>query len=527
MRGSCVSVWRRGRRGPKKNDVSSNQDHPDGDTRRAPGLTGVGLRLAPRPIARPPVDPVSERAFGRPPGFAGSFLGAEKYRDQCEYIPRDIASDPALAEAFGRPYAAAESLQRHPVDPRRPDGEHDGDGVDDPWRNPAATATLGAPALNEPLRAPVSAGTGKMGVRDVLFSGKVSYVSLATLAIIALVIGFTGGWIGRKTAEVAATFTTSKVTLSTHRAAQPPETIFAKVAAAVEKSVVGVATVRVSDHVGGQGSGVIIDGRGYIVTNNHVISEAANNPRGYEVSVYFNDGKKVPAHVVGRDPKTDLAVLKVDNVSDRTVARLGDSDKVHVGDLVVAVGWPMALRGTVTHGIISALHRPVPLGGSSSSSNDTDTVIDAIQTDAATNHGNSGGPLFDMDARVIGITAACVGDCTGGSGFAIPISEAKGVVEVLIRGGRVHHPTLGMTTRSVRNSVVSGAQVANVMAGGPAEKGGTLENDVIVKVGDHTIADVGEFGVAVRHLTIGQPVPIEVVRDGRRVTLTVVPADDG
>jgi S1-C subfamily serine protease len=479
---------------------------------------------------RPPVDAVSQRAFGRPPGFAGSFQGAEKYRDQHEYIPSDIAPDPVLAEAFGRPYVTAESLQRQPIEAGRLDGEHDGgtgDGVDDPWRNPGAIATPGAPALEEPPRAPITSDTGKMGVRDVLFGGKVSSVLLAILAIVTLLIGFAGGVIGRKTAEVAETFTTSKVTLSTHRSTQPPMTVFAKVAAAVEKSVVGVATVRVSDHVGGQGSGVIIDGRGYIVTNNHVISEAANNPSQYEVSVYFNDGTKVPARVVGRDPKTDLALLKVGNVKDLTVARLGDSDRLHVGDLVVAIGWPLALRGTVTHGIISALHRPVPLGGGGSSSKDTDTVIDAVQTDAAINHGNSGGPLFDMDSRVIGIIAACIGDCTGGSGFAIPITEAKGVLDVLIRGDKIHHPTFGLTTRSVSNSVATGAQVANVNAGSPAEKGGIMENDVIVKVGNHTIADAGEFVVAVRRLTIGQPAPIEVVRDGRHLILTVVPASDG
>jgi S1-C subfamily serine protease len=311
----------------------------------------------------------------------------------------------------------------------------------------------------------------------------------------------------------------------THRATQPPESGFAKVAAAVKNSVVYIEDVRVSDHVGGFCAGVIIDGRGYIVTNNHPIATAVNNPGRYEVSVIFNDGKKVLANLVGRDPETDLAVLKVDNVKNLTVARLGDSDTMQVGDLVVAVGPPLGLRSTVTHGIISALHHPVPLVGHGS--NDTDTVIDAMQTDAPIHLGDSGGPLLDMDARVIGIISACaIATCADGPGYAIPINEAKDVVEVLLRDGKIHHPTLEVTTRSVSDSIASGALVTNVNADGPAQKGGILENDVIVKVGNRTVADANEFVVAVRQLTIGQPAPIEVVRDSRHVTLTVVPGSD-
>jgi S1-C subfamily serine protease len=504
------------------NDVSLDQDHPDGDTQRAPEVSGVGLRLAPKPITRPPVDPESERAFGRPPGFAGSFLGAEKYRDQEAYNPRDIAPDPVLAEAFGRPYGAAESLQRNPINASRSGGEQDtdtGDGVVDRWRDPGAIAALGGPALKQPSLAAVGPDSAKLGVRDVLFSGKVSYVSLAVLAVIALLIGVTGGVIGRKTAEITEAFTSPKVMLSNRGAAEPPESVFAKVAAAVGNSVVTVAVARVSGKGGWWGSGVIVDGVGHIFTNNHVVAKAAEDPRQYKVTVIFRDGKKVPVNLVGRDPKTDLAVIKVDDLKNLTIARLGDSDKLRVGDLVVAAGSPMGLRDTVTHGIVSALHRPVRLG---------DAVTDAVQTDANINHGDSGGPLIDMDAQVIGINAMCeLQHCGGGLGFAIPINEAKAVAEVLIRDGKIHHPTLGVNTRSVNDSVASGALVANVKAGGPAEKGGILENDVIVKVGNRTIADADEFVVTVRHLTIGQPAPIEVVRDGHHVTLTVVPDPDG
>ncbi|MBV8929209.1 MAG: trypsin-like peptidase domain-containing protein [Mycobacteriaceae bacterium] len=495
--------------------MSSNQDNTNG-----------GPRLAPRPISRPPVDPASQRAFGRPDGFQGSFLGSEKYRNQGEYTPRDAAPDPVLAEAFGRPYAAAETLQRHPADAGALEAERDGDehpGADDPWRDPGAGAALGRPAEQVPAREPALQTSGKLGVREVLFGGKVSYVALAMLAIIALLIGFAGGWVGRKTAEVVEAFTTSKVTLSSSGATEPPTSRFGKVASAVADSVVTVEAL--SDQEGSQGSGVIVDGRGYIVTNNHVISEAAQNPSQYKTTVTFNDGKKVPANLVGRDPKTDLAVLKVDNVDNLTVARLGDSDKVHVGDEVIAAGAPLGLRSTVTQGIISALHRPVPLSGDGS---DTDTVIDGVQTDASINHGNSGGPLIDMNSQVIGINTAgkSLSDSASGLGFAIPVNEVKSVVDALIKDGKIHHPTLGVTARTVSNSVASGAQIANVKAGGPAEKGGVLENDVVVKVGSRTVADADEFVVAVRQLTIGKDAPIEVVRDGRHVTLTVNPVAD-
>jgi S1-C subfamily serine protease len=487
-------------------------------------------RLAPRPVSRPPVDPDARRAFGRPDGVDGSFVADEmrpkQYRDEGDYTPADKPSDPVLAEAFGRPYPGGDSLQRHPADAGALDGQRDKDAEepDDPWRDPAAAAALGNPAITEPAAAPVEGPTGKLGVREVLFGGKVSYKALVILGIVALLIGLVGGWVGRKTAEVAEAFTTSKVTLSTGGNAQEPAGRFAKVAASVADSVVTVESL--SDQEGSQGSGVVIDGRGYIVTNNHVISEAANNPSQFKTTVVFNDGKEVPANLVGRDPKTDLAVLKVDNVDNLTVARFGDSGKLRVGDEVIAAGAPLGLRSTVTHGIISALHRPIPLSGDGS---DTDTVIDAIQTDASINHGNSGGPLIDMDSQVIGINTAgkSLSDSASGLGFAIPVNEVKATVETLIKDGKIAHPTLGVSARSVSNSMASGAQVANVKAGSPAEKAGMLENDVVVKVGNRSVADADEFVVAVRQLAIGQDSPVEVMRDGRKVTLTVNPTPDG
>ena len=488
--------------------------------------TAGGHRLAPRPVSRPPVDPAASRTFGRPRGVDGSFVAEDlrpaRFRD--EFAPTQKQPDPILEEAFGRPNQGAESLQRHPADAGALNAGPVVDDVPaDPWRDPAAAAALGTPAVAKPTHIPPAAAVGKLGVRDVLFGGRVSYTALAVLGITAMLIGIAGGWVGRKTAEVVEAFTTSKVTLSTSDTGEVPPGRFAQVAASVADSVVTIEAK--SDESGAQGSGVVVDERGYIVTNNHVISEAAASPSKFKLTVVFNDGKEVPANLVGRDPKTDLAVLKVDNVDNLTVAKFGDSDKLRVGEEVIAAGAPLGLRSTVTSGIISALNRPVPLSGEGS---DTDTVIDAVQTDASINHGNSGGPLIDMNSLVIGINTAgkSLSDSASGLGFAIPVNEVKATVETLIRDGKIAHPTLGLSARSVSNDLASGAQVANVKTGGPADKAGVKENDVVVKVGDRMVADADEFVVAVRQLALGKDAPIEVMRDGRKVTLTVNPAPD-
>lgn len=489
---------------------------------------GGGHRLAPRPVSRPPVDPAATRTFGRPRGVDGSFVGEElrpaKFRQSTEFAPTEKPSDPILQEAFSRPYPGGESLQRHPADAGALAAVADvSDDLVDPWRDPAAAAALGTPALTTPTPIAPAATVGKLGVRDLLFGGRASFTALAVLGITALLIGVAGGWVGRKTAEVVEAFTTSKVTLSTSDAGDLPPGRFAQVAASVADSVVTIEAK--SDDEGAQGSGVVVDGRGYIVTNNHVISEAAASPSKFKLTVVFNDGKEVPANLVGRDPKTDLAVLKVDNVDNLTVAKFGDSDNLRVGEEVIAAGAPLGLRSTVTSGIISALNRPVPLSGEGS---DTDTVIDAVQTDASINHGNSGGPLIDMNSLVIGINTAgkSLSDSASGLGFAIPVNEVKATVETLIKDGKIAHPTLGLSARSVSNDLASGAQIANVKSGGPADKAGVKENDVVVKVGDRMVADADEFVVAVRQLAMGKDAPIEVMREGRKVTLTVNPAPD-
>jgi S1-C subfamily serine protease len=488
MSSTTIAQDRQGARNECETSVTK-QVRPDGE-------------FSPRPVARPSVDPSTQRAFGRPDGVSGSFTGPDHHRNQGEYTPTNQSPEAVLAEAFA-PEPAADT---------------EGLATEQPSYPMAVPAPALVPVTPGAAAAPVV--KSKLGVLDILFGGKLTRVALAVLAVIAIAIGLMGGWVGRKTAEVIEAFTTPKMTLNTVDTRQLPDGQMAKVAAAVADSVVTVQAL--SDSAGSQGSGVVVDGRGYIVTNNHVISEAALSPDKFEISVVFNDGKQAKANLVGRDPETDLAVLKVDNVDKLTVARLGDSDKLRVGDEVMAAGAPLGLRSTDTAGIVSALHRAVPLSGDDS---DTKTVIDAVQTDAAINHGNSGGPLLNMASEVIGINTASksLSDSASGLGFAIPVNEMKNVAQTLIRDGRISHATLGVTVEGLNDSGSGGAKVTKVNPGGPADRAGLKENDVVVKVGDRTVNSLNELTVAVRQLTIGQDAPIDVLRDGKRITLTVKP----
>jgi S1-C subfamily serine protease len=484
-------------------------------------------RLAPRPISRPPVDPAATRAFGRPQGSTGSFLGSGTSGDRSGSAPTQRTADPVLAEAYGR-NGITGSLQRHPADAGALDAEKERDFPDqtiDPWRDPSAVPSLGAPVRGAPSvdGEATPAHADKLGVRDVLFGRKVSWTSLGVVLLVAAVTCLGGVLVSHYSAQVMAAFTTAKATAPTDGTVDEPTDRFTKVAAAVAKSVVTVYAT--SPGQKSVGSGVVIDDKGYLVTNNHVISEAANNPSQYKLSVVFSDGREVPVNLVGRDRKTDLAVLKVDGIDDLSVATMGDSDALNVGDEVIAVGAPLQLRNTVTRGIVSALHRPVPISGEGS---DTETVIDAVQTDASINHGNSGGPLINMNSEVIGINTAgkSLSDSASGLGFAIPVNEVKSVAEALIKDGKISHPVLGLSAKSVSNSVASGAQVSDIKPNSPAERAGIQKNDVVVKVGDRPVADSDEFVVAVRQLKVGQDATIEVMREGRPVTLVVKPDPD-
>ena len=239
----------------------------------------------------------------------------------------------------------------------------------------------------------------------------------------------------------------------------------------------------------------------------------------------FSDGTKVPGRIVGRDIKTDLAVVSVD-VDNLTVAEMGKSGDVQVGQDVVAdrVAARPVQDGDVGH----RLARCTARCGSAARAADTDAVIDAVQTDAAINPGNSGGPLVDFDGHVIGINSAIRSESGGsvGLGFAIPADVVTEVAQSLIRNGEMRHPDLGINARSVVNDATSGAEVANVRAGSPAQQAGIVEGDVIVKVGDRDVTDADELVVAVQSQEIGAAVPVTLIRDGRPVEVTVTLGSD-
>ncbi|MGN2636101.1 S1C family serine protease [Nocardia takedensis] len=501
-------------------DVPEAADAPDSAADRGSLRPSDAPVLGPRPVYRPEVDSHTAGAFARPSGVTGSFAGhptggghgVPPLGPELQHRPPDAV----LAEAFGRPAGSTELLQR---DPDAADPAAAVAGPADPWRDPYAAARLGAPAVPTPVAEPLPQSR-KLTAREVLFGTRVAPKALAVLAVIALAIGLIGGLVGRLTAEATTTVTSRKVTLQQSDEVERPHGQISQVANAVLPSVVSIR-VTVGDN-GATGSGVVIDGAGYVVTNNHVISMAAQDKSARAaIQVTFSDGSRVPATIVGRDPKTDLAVLKVD-VKNLTVARLGKSGDVQVGDDVLAIGSPLGLSKTVTSGIVSALHRPVKLQGEGS---DTNAVIDAVQTDASINPGNSGGALVDMDGRVIGINTAIRSE-TGGSvglGFAIPVDVMTEVAQTLIRDGEMHHPTIGLSvrTKTVANEVMSGAVVADVRDGGPAARAGIVEGDVIVQIGDRPVTSSEEFTVAEQLQDIGKSVTVQVIRDGRRVDIPV------
>ncbi|MGQ0577008.1 MAG: S1C family serine protease [Pseudonocardia sp.] len=498
----------------------------------APEAGGEPPRLAPRPLERPSVDPSAAAVFARPDGAQ---IGFDDPPPRAATLPVAVPPPPtALAYAFGRPVDAVVPLQRPPgsaaVHPPVPESLWTSTGAakngSDPWRDPGSHAGLGPPPPAPASPATAAAPEGaRLSVRELLFGRRVHPRALALLGAVALLVGALGGIVGRVTAEGAAALTEPDATIAaaTEAKERPPGSV-ADIAARTVPAVVSLE-LRVGEE-GGTGSGVVIDPAGYVLTNNHVVAPVAEVPAS-ELEVIFHDGTRTVATIVGRDPKTDLAVVKVD-VANPVVAQIGSSSALAVGDAVLAIGSPLGLVGTVTTGIVSALDRPVPLDGGET---DTNAVIDAIQTDAAINPGNSGGPLVDSTGAVVGINTAIrsLGRGEGGSiglGFAIPIDDARRIAEELIRTGVVRHAELGVNARSVTDRTSDGAQVQNVRQGGAAAAAGIVEGDVIVRVGDRAIAGSDELVVAVREREPGEQVPMELIRDGRPLTLTVTLGSD-
>lgn len=377
------------------------------------------------------------------------------------------------------------------------------------WSTPPGERTT---AVIPPVSLPPSFAT-----RSSSASKKTS-IGLSSALAIALVAGAAGGTVGFSVAERGTQSSSlTKVTTSIQR---PPGSV-ADVASRVLPSVVSISVKSASG--AGTGSGFVIRSDGYILTNNHVVSSAVSGSA--ELTVQFQNGKSYPARILGRSATYDLAVVKV-NLTGLTALPLGDSDKVVVGDGVIAIGAPLGLAGTVTTGIISAKNRAVTAGEEGGES----SYINALQTDAAINPGNSGGPLVDGGGAVIGVNSAIatLGSAFGGQsgsiglGFAIPINQARRVADQLISSGKATHPIMGIaldqtfTGEGARITSSRYGSIPPVTPGGPADKAGLKAGDVIIEMNGQTINSADELIVAIRAKTPGDQVTVTY----RRGTLT-------
>jgi len=269
------------------------------------------------------------------------------------------------------------------------------------------------------------------------------------------------------------------------------------------------------------GSGFLVSADGYVVTNNHVISAGTRGAVVESITVKLADRREFKAKLIGRDPLSDLAVLKIEG-SNLPFVRFGDSRQARVGDWVVAIGNPFGLGGSVTAGIISATHRVTGQGGA---------YDRFIQSDASINRGNSGGPMFDLQGNVIGINSQILSPTGGnvGIGFAIPAEQAKPIVDTLMKGGAIQRGYLGIQMQDLTADLAesfgvaknNGTIVARVEPGQAAEKAGIRQGDVIVRVNGEDVTPDQTLSFLTANVAPGTRIPIELIRDGRRQTVQV------
>ncbi|MDG9716463.1 S1C family serine protease [Streptomyces sp. DH24] len=394
----------------------------------------------------------------------------------------------------------------------------------DPWRryDPWA-ASAGAGVLQQTGAAVPSREQRRRRGRRVVLGG---------ILLVALVSGGVGGVVGAYLERNGGVGGVELPQAGKEASGRAPDSV----AGIAARALPGVVTLHVSG--GGEqgtGTGFVLDDRGHILTNNHVVEPAGSDG---EITVTFHSGDTARARVVGRDSGYDLAVVRVSGVKGLTPMPLGNSDNVRVGDPVVAIGAPFDLAGTVTSGIISAKQRPITAGGEKGDGSDV-SYVDALQTDAPINPGNSGGPLLDAQGRVIGINSAIRSADSGaeleggqsgsiGLGFAIPINQGKRVAEELINTGRATHPVIGITLDM--NYSGDGARVGTkgndggpaVTPGGPGAKAGIKAGDVITEVDGQRVHSGEELIVKTRAHRPGDRLELTLTRGGEKRTISLV-----
>ncbi|MGY1453335.1 S1C family serine protease [Streptomyces sp. SS8] len=421
--------------------------------------------------------------------------------------PRRQAAVPAPERATG-PAAPTDAFARY-----------------DPWAPPSAAAPHRAVPRTAPPphREAPAPRRGRPGT------------AVAGAVLLALVAGTVGGGIGayaQRQGDIGTVRLSQAPVQDTGRA---PDSV----AGVAERALPGVVTVQVRGAgESGTGTGFVLDGRGHLLTNHHVVEPAGSGGENGGIRVVFHGGESATAEIVGTDSGYDLAVLRVEGVSGLSPLPLGNSDSVRVGDPVVAIGAPYGLAGTVTTGIVSATERPVTAGGEGDGGGGGPSHVEALQTDAPINPGNSGGPLLDTGGRVIGVNSAIRSAGgglpradTGGSiglGFAIPVNQARRVAEELINTGRATHPVLGVTVdmghpaEGARVGLPAGREGTAVVPGGPADTAGIEEGDVITEVGGARVRSGEELIARIRARRPGDRLELTVERGGGRRSVEVV-----
>ncbi|MFJ9741588.1 trypsin-like peptidase domain-containing protein [Streptomyces sp. NPDC101166] len=519
-----------------------------------------------------------EALAGDPVPEAGTLAG----------VPVARSADVSETVPVGEPAAAAPEAQ-DPADDVRPEPLHDPDaystppyGEPGPWasappvQHPAAThaqdvppaASAPPPAPDAPAQAPVPEADASPEAGDPWYrydpwaargvasapAGPLQQTGAAVLSQdqrrsrarkalvggalgIALLSGLLGGFVGVQLERNGGLDAVKLPQASAAPAGRDADSI----AGIAARALPSVVTLHVSGSAeSGTGTGFVLDSRGHILTNEHVVAPAGSDG---EISVVFNGGQTARAEIVGKDSGYDLAVVKVSGVRGLTPLPLGNSDNVRVGDPVVAIGAPFDLEGTVTSGIISARERPITAGGESGDGSDV-SYVDALQTDAPINPGNSGGPLLDARGQVVGINSAIRSavdgsDADGGQagsiglGFAIPVNQGRRVAEELINTGRATHPVIGVTLDmdytgdGARVRAEGGDGGLPVTPDGPGDRAGIRAGDVITAIDGRRVHSGEELIVKTRAHRPGDRMELTVRRGGGDRTLTLVLGSSG
>ena len=523
--------------GPARSD---NEPAAPGQTAYSPTYSAPSP--ADRPTSQPPMPPQGQvPAASQAANQAWSQAGSrgDMTRDTGPVLPQNQNQHPNPDQAWWepRPSGAWATPGWNANAPRPGSGPAAGTHGTQAFPQPG-TQGFGAPGYPSQGYGAATATRPPAQQAPTGTKGRRTSVIVAATAALALIAGFGGGLAGAQLSANSSSASDSSLNqlntsaaVSDNRAAAPAGSV-QEVAAKVLPSTVSVLAS--SAQSGGEGSGIILTADGLILTNNHVVAGAT------DLEVRFNDGTTATATVVGTTATDDLAVIKADGVSGLTPAVLGNSADLQVGQPVVAIGSPLGLSATVTSGIVSALNRPVRTSGEATTSGASqDTVINAVQTDAAINPGNSGGALVDMNGAVIGINSAIasLSQSTDGSqpgsigvGFAIPVDQAKRIAQEIIANGKATHAVLGASVGNATDGssqIPTGAKIATIVAGSGAEAAGLQAGDVITGINNQSVESADALIAAVRSSTPNGTTEVVFSRDGQtqKVSVTLGSAD--